>query len=309
MAVQDETMRDSRSPVMTTRTTMTRTAPAKVNLCLRIVGRRPDGYHLLDSIFAAVDFADLVTISVAPCDGGDERPRVTVSCAYPGVPSDETNLAARAAHAFLTRSKARAHVDVTIEKRIPPGAGLGGGSSNAAAVIDALNTLCDTRVPSARLAELALALGADVPFFLTGGCARVQGVGEHVEPIPGWPGHEIVLTLPPVSVATAWAFRNYRAALDPAPEEPKRLAASSAIAPELLRNDLEAVVLPAFPEVAAAKRGLLAAGAAAAVMSGSGSAVLGVCHPNTSTLAVRDAFAARHPLVPAYVVRIAGPAA
>lgn len=285
-------------------TTTTRTAPAKVNLCLRVVGRRSDGYHLLDSIFAAIDFTDDVTLSIATVGDHYDQSTVTVSCDYPGVPGDETNLAARAATAFLHATNESARVHVRIDKRIPPGAGLGGGSSNAATVLSTLNELAGSPLSLAKLAEVALSLGADVPFFLTGGCARVRGIGEDIAPIPGWPGRELIIAIPPVEVATAWAFRNHRAELDGDPHEPARLAASPEIDPTLLRNDLERVVLSAYPEVAATKSALLSAGAAAAVMSGSGSAVLAIGSPNASADRIRDAFSKALPGTPAHVVRV-----
>ena len=297
------------TPRMLASTTISRAAPAKVNLCLRIVGRRTDGYHLLDSIFAAIDLSDRVTVAVAPGTEATEDSSVTVSCNYPGVPNDETNLAARAVRAFLAATNERAHVRVSIDKRIPPGAGLGGGSSNAATVLATLNDLCDTPLAPTQLAELALTLGADVPFFLTGGCARVRGIGEHIEPIHGWPGQELVVAIPPITVSTAWAFGRYRGAMDRVPVDAERLAASPTIAPALLQNDLETVVLPAHPEIAATKQALIDAGASAAVMSGSGSAVLALCPPALPPRLVRDAFAIACPRVPAYAVRVTPPAA
>ena len=285
-------------------TTTTRTAPAKVNLCLRVVGRRSDGYHLLDSIFAAIDFEDHITFSVAPVSDRHGQSTVTLSCDYPGVPTDETNLATRAATAFLHATNEHARVHISIDKRIPPGAGLGGGSSNAATVLSTLNELAASPLSRAKLAEVALSLGADVPFFLTGGCARVRGIGEAIAPIPGWPGHELIIAIPPVAVSTAWAFRNHRADLDGEAHEPERLAVSRELDPALLRNDLERVVLPAYPEVAATKSALLSAGAAAAVMSGSGSAVLAICAPNVSADRVRDVFSKTLPGTPAHVVRV-----
>lgn len=301
-------MRGSPSTQMLARTTTTRTAPAKVNLCLRIVGRRADGYHLLDSIFAAIDLTDRITITIDRRDVEDVGPNITVSCAYPGVPSDESNLAVRAAAAYLAATNNCARVHITIEKRIPPGAGLGGGSSNAATVLAALNDANDVPLSLAELATIALSLGADVPFFLVGGCARVRGVGERVDPIGGWPGHELVLALPPVGVSTAWAFRNRHGAIDSVSDEPERLSTSRTIESSLLRNDLEPVVLPAYPEVAAAKTGLLHAGAVGAVMSGSGSSVLAICDSPGAADRVRDRFATAHPQTPAYTVRIQGAA-
>src|SRR5262249_18740978 len=145
-----------------------------------------DGYHLLDSIFAAIDLRDRIVVDVR--DVAPNRPtHVAVRCAYPGVPSDATNLAARAAEAVLRETGRGADVTIDIDKRIPPGAGLGGGSSNAATVLAGLNRGLQLGVDAGRLREIALALGADVPFFLTSGCARVRGIGERIDAIRGWP--------------------------------------------------------------------------------------------------------------------------
>ncbi len=280
-------------------------APAKVNLCLRITGRRADGYHLLDSIFATIDLYDRLTITGTRAPASDTR--IAVSCAYPGVPNDATNLAVRAAQALLAECEVGADVDIAIEKEIPPGAGLGGGSSDAAAVLQSLNTMLGLDVPVRRLADLALALGADIPFFLTGGCARVRGIGERIDPIRGWAGHELILALPPIAVSTAWAFRAYAGGFALEPEEPARLATAIDLDPALLRNDLETAVVPAHPEIARVKEGLLAAGASAAVMSGSGAAVVGFVPPSLSPHAVRETFRRRHRDVPAHCVRILAP--
>lgn len=282
-----------------------RLSPAKVNLCLRIVGRRPDGYHLLDSIFAGIDFCDRIDLRVSGIGTGGAV-RVDVRCDRSDVPSDATNLAARAATMILTECGLGGDVELAIVKRIPPGAGLGGGSGNAATVLTTLNEILDLDLPATRLHTLALALGADVPFFVTGGCARVRGIGERVDPIPGWPGQSIVVALPPVAVATAWAFRTYAAGLFPEADEPARLAALGKLDPALLRNDLEAAVLPVHPEIGRLKTSLVESGAAGAVMSGSGSAVVGLVPEGASADAVASALRARHPEVGVHVARILG---
>jgi 4-diphosphocytidyl-2-C-methyl-D-erythritol kinase len=163
-------------------------APAKLNLFLELLARRPDGYHELDSIFAAIDLRDTLTVEPAP------RMSLTVE----GLPAPEGpgNLAWRAAEALGI--PARIH----LRKRIPMGAGLGGGSSDAAAVLKALGAGLDR----ARLLEVARTLGADVPFFLTGGTARCRGVGDLVEPLPGGAGRSFLLAMPPLHVATAGVY-------------------------------------------------------------------------------------------------------
>jgi 4-diphosphocytidyl-2-C-methyl-D-erythritol kinase len=277
-------------------------SPAKVNLCLRIVGRRTDGYHLLDSIFAAIDLVDHVTITVS--DVGASATHVEVRCAYPGVPSDDTNLAARAALTLLDACRVGARVAIDIDKHIPPGAGLGGGSSNAATVLRGLVTLLRLDVSPSLLGELALQLGADVPFFLTGGCARVRGIGEDVEPIAGWPGLPLLVALPPLAVSTAWAFRNFVAPFARDADEPSRMAAGLTPSADLLVNDLETTVLPAHPEIAQVKRAFLAAGASAAVMSGSGAAVVALVPASRTPEAITEAVRRREPHVIVHNTRI-----
>jgi 4-diphosphocytidyl-2-C-methyl-D-erythritol kinase len=285
-------------------TTATCDAPAKINLCLRIVGRRADGYHLLDSIFAALTLADRVTLGVEHAAFG-YRGAVSVRCAFPGVPNDRTNLAARAAEAVLVECGIGADVTITIDKLIPPGAGLGGGSSNAAAVLRTLPFMLGSPIEPARLHALALALGADVPFFLTGGCARVRGIGENVDPIPGWPGQGVVVALPPIGVSTGWAFRAYAAGFADHPLEPARLAAGAGLEASLLRNDLETVVIPAHPEIGDLKQLLREAGAAGAVMSGSGSAVVALVPAGRDPDAMAAELQTRHPRVRFHGTRIA----
>ncbi len=294
-------MRAPTSPI-----TSTCESPAKVNLCLRIVGRRADGYHLLDSIFAAIDLIDRVTITVANVLPGS-RTNVAVHCAVPGVPTGATNLVTRAATALLDDGGLGADLTIEIDKRIPPGSGLGGGSGNAATVLRALVQMLDLRVTPQRLGELALSLGADVPFFLTGGCARVRGIGERVDAIPGWPGRELVVALPPIAVSTTWAFSRYSAGFATDPLEPERLSCASEPTAPLLRNDLESVVLPAYPAVSDLKRSFIEAGAPAAVMSGSGAAVVALVPPGTTSEDFAQAMQALHPSTRFHGTRIRPP--
>ena len=296
----------TRPQPMSSPLTATWHSPAKVNLCLRVVGKRPDGYHLLDSIFAAIDLHDRVSVVVR--DLGRDRPtRIAVRCAYPGVPADATNLAARAVDVLLNACGLGADVTIDIDKQIPPGAGLGGGSSNAATMLLGLNRALHLGVPDERLRALAIALGADVPFFLTGGCARVRGIGERIERIRGWPGLRLLLAVPPVTVSTAWAFRTYSAAGGHGDETAAHFAGAQEPRPEWLVNDLETVVLPAFPAVALAKHALISAGATAAVMSGSGAAVVGLVIAPADPEAVVADFRAQVPDIPVHSVRILPP--
>ncbi len=279
-------------------------SPAKVNLSLRIVGRRPDGYHLLDSVFAAVDLCDDIAVAVRDLRAGAE-PVVEVRCDRPDVPTDARNLAARAARVLLCERGIGARVAIDLEKRIPPGSGLGGGSSNAATVLAGLNARLGLGVEPLRLRELALSLGADVPFFLDGGVARVGGVGELVEPI-AWSDLHLVLAIPSVAVSTAWAFEAYdeRAASSAPGDEAAPRAAGLVPDGRLFVNALEAVVFARYPELATLKRDVLAAGAAAAVMSGSGSAILGSAPSPPAAHRIADTLVSRRSDVRVEVVSL-----
>lgn len=183
-------------------------APAKINLGLRIRGRRADGYHLLESLFLPVDLADEVEVSEAPAFALD------VVGPAPGVPSGEGNLAARAVRAFCRAAGLPEGFRVRLRKRIPAAGGLGGGSSDAAAVLRALVRLRPGVLTAQDLRALALRLGADVPFFLDPRPALVEGVGEQILPLIGVPSLSLVLAHPGIPLATADVYRAYDAAAD-----------------------------------------------------------------------------------------------
>lgn len=252
-------------------------APAKVNLWLRVTGRREDGYHLLDSLMVPVDLCDKLEIAarrLAPA----QTSSIAVSTDGPEIPIGRDNLAWRAAECVLAACGASAEVAIRIEKRIPHQAGLGGGSSNAAVVIKALNALLELGLSRQRLAEIGLGVGADVPFFIWCQPAHVRGIGEEVTPFRLAEKLALVIAVPEVRVSTAWAFRELDASLTTR-SSARNLYDSEVPAwrgPSSMRNDLEEIVKRAFPEIGKAKEALLAAGAAGAVMSGSGSAVVGL---------------------------------
>jgi len=258
---------------------------AKVNICLRVVGRRADGYHLLDSIFLPIDLYDDVRIEVHDIRAGAQT-RIDLRTNDPAVPTDETNLAVRAARALFEARGIGATVSIDLHKRIPAGAGLGGGSGNAATVLRGLNDILKLGLTTVELQQVGLQLGADVPFFLAGAPARVRGVGEVIEPLGHWPAMSLAIVVPPIQVATPWAFDRYREAVPvctpPAPSEAERLAEGAPPDAGLLVNDLEQVILPAFPEIATLKSRLREVGATAAVMSGSGAAVVGLAPSATA---------------------------
>lgn len=225
-------------------------APAKINLWLRITGRRPDGYHMLDTGLQTISLSDRVTL--ARSDGG-----VTCEVAGPasrGVPADDSNLAARAAAELGARTGRELRVGLELEKSIPAGSGLGGGSSDAAAVLMALAHRFAVPDPEHTLHDLALSLGADVPFLLEGGTQWVVGVGG--EGVALCPPDERwgILVIPDVSISTEWAYRAWdESGAGPSPPEVRESAQFGAqTLPDDWRergNDLEAVVFGHHDEV------------------------------------------------------------
>jgi 4-diphosphocytidyl-2-C-methyl-D-erythritol kinase len=280
-------------------------APAKVTLGLRILGRRIDGYHELESLFAPLDLADALQLEIARAD----VPRVTlrVEPTGSGAPADASNLAARAAELFLAEARLALRVEIALEKRTPVGAGLGGGSSDAGAVLRGLASFAPDALTPERLAALALRLGADVPFFLDPRPAFVRGIGERVEPVAGLPALALVLANPGEPLATREVYRVYdvlqpgsqRAALDLPRELPRLLADRSRLA-SLLHNDLEQAALRLCPAVRRLRGELSARGALAVGMSGSGPTVFGVFE---SGAAARSA--AQRPLAAPAWLRVA----
>jgi len=183
-------------------------APAKLNLFLEVLGKRSDGYHELATVMHAVDLTDTVTVRLET-GRAPGAPAVVLQCTPPVTARPEDNLAYRAARVLLDEDPGcTVHVD--LEKRIPAGAGLGGGSSDAAAVLRAVNRLTRGARTEAALQAAAVDLGADVPFFLTGGTAVCEGVGEKVTPLRGVAPMDFVLVIPEVKASTARVFRNLR---------------------------------------------------------------------------------------------------
>lgn len=211
-------------------------APAKLNLMLRIVGRRPDGYHLLQTVIRFVDYCDTLDFRVRK-DGVIARTNEIA-----GIPADE-DLAVRAARLLQRASGTLLGADITLAKRLPVGGGLGGGSSDAATTLLALNHLWGCGLPRERLAALALELGADVPVFVGGENAFGEGIGERLTPLSLPEAWYLVLT-PPVAVPTARMFAHNELKRD---SKPIKITAFSI---EQAGNDLEPVVCREYPEIA-----------------------------------------------------------
>jgi 4-diphosphocytidyl-2-C-methyl-D-erythritol kinase len=251
-------------------------ACAKINLFLRVTGRRADGYHELDSVFLPISLNDQIRLEVREAD----EPSVALKCNVAELGRSQQNLAARAARSFMSAFELTAEVLIDLEKHIPIGAGLGGGSSDAATMLCMMAAAAQLTDEAAagKLRKIALSLGADVPFFLDPCPARVTGIGELIAPLDGVPSIPIVLAVPPFEVSTAAIFRE----LEPdgwsgsAPDAHIEAIVRGEIAPEHLVNDLAAVAIEQFPEIRRLKALLEDSGAIAAQMSGSGGAVFGI---------------------------------
>jgi len=232
-------------------------APAKLNLFLHVIGRRADGRHLLQTVFRFIDFGDTLTFKVR------RDSTVTRSSALPGVEA-ESDLCVRAARLFQQESKTTLGVDITLEKRIPIGGGLGGGSSNAATTLLALNRLWDINFSREKLIELGLKLGADVPVFVFGDNAFAEGAGERLQTVSLTEAWYLVL-VPAVSVPTAKIFAAAELTRNTIPIKITDLSIGQG------HNDLELVVCRGYPLVAQHLSWLRKFGSAA--MSGSGACV------------------------------------
>lgn len=251
-------------------------SPAKVNLLLRVLGKRPDGYHDIFSLMQPLTLADEIGLVVSEGDA------VEVVCDHDGVPTGGTNLAAMAAELVLKEAGIKRSVRIEIDKKIPVAGGLGGGSSNAASVLMALDEMLGLEFSAQRLHNMAAGIGSDVPFFLLRSPAMARGRGEVLETV-ACPSYHYVLVNPGFGVSASRAYGN----LDLTKKHENNILsystaslASLATDPEsiktLMANDLEAPVEAAWPEIGLLKSSLYDAGAAAALMSGSGPTVFGL---------------------------------
>lgn len=248
-------------------------ALAKINLDLRVLGKRPDGYHELRTVFQTISLADALEIVYQP------GRRTSISLDDPlEIPG---NLVVRAAELAMEEMNARGHLTINLRKRIPMGAGLGGGSSDAAAVLLALPVLAAREIPLPRLLELGMNLGSDVPFFLLGGAAVGIGRGAELFPLPDpAPGASGVLVAPELRISTAEAYRRLSPRLTIKSQENKIFSFQSFAwdrgVPKIGCNDFEEIVFEQYPRLARLKKRLSDAGALPALMTGSGSAIFGL---------------------------------
>ena len=256
---------------------LTLKAPAKINLFLKILSRRSDGYHEIESLMQKVALFDVLHIS-------RQVGSISLACRGGSVPEGSDNLVYKAANAFFSAARIEPGVEIVLEKNIPVAAGLGGGSSDAAAALLGLNMLLGTDLDMERLLDIGLGLGADVPFFLQDCSGAVAtGIGESLQKVDPIEDFWILLVNPGFAVSTKWAYENFPLTSCTNPyilARGRKMNGDFQMVPtglfEKLGNDLEAVTINRYPEIGDIKKELKRAGAVTALMSGSGPTVFGL---------------------------------
>ncbi|MCW8859412.1 MAG: 4-(cytidine 5'-diphospho)-2-C-methyl-D-erythritol kinase [Deltaproteobacteria bacterium] len=262
-------------------------APAKINLCLHVLGRLKNGYHELAMAMQRVGLYDDIHIRLGP------EPGVRVICSGVELPQGEENIAARAARLLVGDAQSDIGIDIEIVKRIPVAAGLGGGSSDAATVLLGLNEMLELDLTNTQLQLLGGQLGADVPFFVFQQPAWATGIGTQLELLPGLPQVVYLLINPKISVSTAEVYRSLELTKGgELANLPRFSVVTRADLCAALHNDLESVALRRYPQIAEIKQRLLAEGALGALMSGSGATVFGVFADFAAASAVGEILAA-----------------
>ena len=257
----------------------TTNACAKINLYLRVDGRLPSGYHGITSVMLPVpELCDTVTVDPSP-DG-----QLHMHCSDSSLPTDNRNLCVRAATAFAESATLDPHWTIRLEKRLPIAAGLGGGSSDAAAVLGLLNTLHEQPLTSEQLHSLAVRLGADVPFFLNPLPCLATGIGDRLQPIPAASPMGVILANPGFPISARWAYAHWQSASRPAAPSPETILSTlaegdlSSIA-AALHNDLEHCAFRKFPVLDILREAMFDAGCLGVHLSGSGPTLYGLCAP------------------------------
>ncbi|MCS7064548.1 MAG: 4-(cytidine 5'-diphospho)-2-C-methyl-D-erythritol kinase [Methylacidiphilales bacterium] len=251
-------------------------SPAKINLFLKILGKRPDGFHEIETFMVPTSLCDLITLTTQPSG-------IVLTCSDPSLPTNQKNLAYRAAQIFFEKTQISGGVYIHIEKKIPHGGGLGGGSSNAATVLKALRNLHAPEIPDQTLQEWIAPLGSDIPFFISPKPAICKGRGEIITHIPFSGAHFALLIFPPFSVPTPWAYKTYA-------QHPTQGETSHTWPYCPLRNDLEPAVFSKFITLAVLKdwlRKQTALGVFDALMSGSGSTMIAFLHPDADVTGLK----------------------
>ncbi len=258
---------------------------AKINLTLDILGKMENGYHEIETVMQTVGLFDLVVVDII-----DYGIRIKTNLGY--LPVNENNIAYKAADAFFKRTGIKKGASILIHKNIPVAAGLAGGSSNAAAVLAAMNLLFSKPLNDDELLEVATGLGADVPFCLTGGTVLCKGIGEKMTKIKQFPKKHVLLVKPPINIQTAEIY----GAIDnePLPPHPKTEELISSLEngynPEYMFNVMEMVVTKKYSVISGIKEKMMLNGAEVSMMSGSGSTVFGLFSDYNTAKASQDSF-------------------
>jgi 4-diphosphocytidyl-2-C-methyl-D-erythritol kinase len=243
-------------------------APAKINLSLKILGRRSDGFHEIETVIAPISLYDEIKVEKRSGKTG-----IVFRCDVPSVPQDDDNLVVRAAKAFVTKAKIDAAISIELKKKIPHGAGLGGGSSDAASTLLALNQLFETNLPREALSKIAETIGSDIPFFIFQSAAVCKGRGELVTSLKLRQSRSLLLLKPGFAVSTSWAYHRWRGSQ----EIPSVCYAAQEFGGQTFVNDLERPAFEKFVFLAQLKTWLLKQPeVGVALMSGSGSATFAV---------------------------------
>ncbi len=252
--------------------------PAKINLSLDVTSRRSDGYHNLEMIMQEIKLFDIITFSITE---NSKTTEITLFSENKVLPDDDTNLIVKAAKLFSQETKKTFSAKISVEKNIPMGAGLGGGSSDAAGTLLALDKILGTNLPKEKLAKMGKELGADVPFFIYGGCMLAEGIGEKLTPMPALKDIFILVATPPVHISTAYVYKELM--LDhttPHPDTKNVIKALQTQDIELLSkaagNVLETVTAKEYPQINEYKQIMKNHNCAYSLMSGSGSSVFGI---------------------------------
>jgi 4-diphosphocytidyl-2-C-methyl-D-erythritol kinase len=277
--------------------TLTKQSPCKVNLILNILGKRPDGFHELETLMHPVNLFDEIRFE----QGGSG---LELTCSEPTLPVDSKNLVYRAAESFLKLHKTDVGVRIHLEKKIPMAAGLGGGSGNAATTLLGMNDLFGAPLPHSALDEIAASLGSDIPFFLQPKPALASGRGEKIEPVgffPSLQGTFIFLVHPGFGISTPWAYKelaNFPTALNGTPGRARNLVnqlrtQSLSVASKEFYNSLEAPALHKYPLLTLFQEWFREKGAVATLMSGSGSTTFAIIKDEETATELRKSFTAK----------------
>ena len=250
-------------------------SPAKVNLRLEILNKREDGYHELRTVFQKISLHDTLHFSLKKEKG------ISIATDHPNLPVGKTNLVYQAAQSMLKASDYQGGVHIEIKKQIPLGAGLGGGSSNAATTLKALNQLLKKSLSKSKLMEMGLGIGADVPFFIWEGAAIGSGIGEKLKKVT-LPDLQYVLIYPNFEVSTRWAYQNFVLTNQRIHFNLHKFLKTPEGISSILFNHLEEVVSRKYPQIEVMKNSLLSRGALGALMTGSGPTVFGLFQDDKS---------------------------